>query len=183
MTSLMERVSGERRRLRQVRMALTAATGQKSHGDASWAPFYMAITEYFEASMERLHEQDIRMGKMLRDKIDMQDPDNLKALAELDARLEGLNAHHGKLLAARDALAAGEPGALELFEDVGGAYAAYIVANMGHHAGTANLAGKHFSQQDWEHMTMVSEAAQQREQELFDKVFSLKPAALEVPTD
>jgi len=183
MTTLMERVSGERRRLRQVRMALTAATSQKSNGDAAWVPFYIAITEYFEASMERLHEQDIRMGKMLRDKIDMQNPDNQKALKELDARLEGLNMHHGKLLVARDALAAGEAGALEQYEDVGGAYAAYIVDNMGHHTGTANLAGDHFSQADWEHMTMVSEAAQQREQELFDKVFSLKPANLELPAD
>jgi len=183
MTSLMERVAGERRRLRQVRQSLTAATDKKSGGDATWGPFYLAITEYFEASMERLHEQDIRMGKMLRDKIDMEDPDNLEALEELDRRLTGLQAHHEKLLAARDALQAGEADGLDRFEEVGGAYASYMMNNMGHHAGTANLAGDHFSQEDWEHMTMVSEAAQQREQELHAKVFALLPAGLELPSE
>lgn len=183
MTSLMDRVAGERRRLRQVRMALTAATDQKSNGDPTWAPFYLAVTEYFEASMERLHEQDIRMGKMLREKIDMENAENQEALQELERRLTGLQAHHEKLLAARDALQAGEAGAQEHFEEVGGAYASYMMNNMGHHAGTANLAGDHFTQQDWEHMTMVSEEAQQHEQELHSKVFALKPAAVEVPTD
>lgn len=183
MTSLMERVAGERRRLRQVRQALTAATNQKSGGDASWAPFYLAVTEYFEAAMERLHEQDIRMGKMLCDYIDTEDADNQAALAELDARLEGLNAHHAGLLAARDALVADASGALEKFEDVGGAYAEYMFTNMGHHAGTADLAGKHFSRQDWEHMTMVSEAARQQEQVLYDKVFAALPDGLELPEE
>ena len=36
------------------------------------------------ASMDRLHEQDIRMGDMLRDKADMTVPANQQALAELD---------------------------------------------------------------------------------------------------
>ncbi len=183
MTSLMERVAGERRRLRQVRQALTAATDKTAGGDESWAPFYLAVTEYFDASMERLHEQDIRMGEMLRGYIDMDNADNKAALEELDARLTGLTEHHKKLLAARDALAAGEAGALEQFETVAGAYAAYIVANMGHHPGTADLAGRHFTQQDWEHMTLVSEAAQQREQELHNKVFSLLPAGLDLPAE
>lgn len=133
--------------------------------------------------MERLHEQDIRMGDMLRAKADMQDPANVKAMAELDERLAGNQEHLRKMLAARDGLRAAAPDAAEEFESAGGAYAAFIVANMGHHPGTANLAQDLFEQSDWEHMTLVSESAQQREQALFDDVFLHFPADVERPTD
>ncbi|MBT8422290.1 MAG: hypothetical protein KJP03_04145, partial [Gammaproteobacteria bacterium] len=80
MEGLYERVAAERRRLRQVRMALTAATDHGAEGAADWVPFYVAIGDYFEAAMDRLHEQDIRMGDMLREKADMDKPENIKAL-------------------------------------------------------------------------------------------------------
>ena len=180
MSSLMERVAGERKRLREVRMALTAATDQTAGGDSSWAPFYLAIVDYFEASLERLHIQDIRLGELLRQKADMNDPVIVDGLKELDDRLAGLQEHRAKLRTARDALQADPDGALENFEQVGGAFAAYIVANMGHHPGTAEPAMKLFSTEDWEYMTLASEEARQLEVELHDKVFSLKPAGLDL---
>ncbi len=180
MASLMERVAGERTRLREVRMALTAATDQKSGGDLSWAPFYLAIVDYFEASLERLHVQDIRLGELLRKRADTEDPVIIDGLRELDSRLAGLNERQEKLLAARDDLQAGVDGALEKFETVAGEFAAYIVANMGHHPGTAEPAAKLFSTEDWEYMTLASEEARQHEIELHDKVFALKPEELDL---
>lgn len=180
MTSLMERVAGERTRLREVRMALTAATDQKAGGDMAWAPFYLAIVEYFEASFARLHVQDIRLGELLRKRADMNDPVISDGLRELDDRLAGLNERQEKLLAARDELQAGKDGALENFEEVAGEFAAYIVANMGHHPGTAEPAAKLFSTEDWEYMTLASEEALQKEVELHNKVFALKPDGLEL---
>lgn len=183
MEGLHERVAAERRRLREVRTALTAATAQGAQGAADWVPFYIAIGDYFEASMERLHEQDIRMGDMLRAKADMENADNIRALEELDFRLSGNQEHLGRMLAARDALKTEGVAALDSFEEAGGAYAAFIVANMGHHPGTANLAGALFSAEDWEHMTLASDEARQREQELHAAVFAAAPPALELPKD
>ena len=180
MTSLMERVAGERTRLREVRMALTAATDQKAGGDISWAPFYLAIVEYFEASLERLHVQDIRLGELLHKRADMNDPVIIDGLSVLEVRLAGLTERQTKLLAARDDLQAGVAGALEKFEEVAGEFAGYIVANMGHHPGTAEPAAKLFTTEDWEYMTLASEESRQREVELHDKVFSLKPEELEL---
>ena len=183
MTTLSERVAGERRRLRHVRQALTAATASPAGDAGDRRTFYIAIGDYFEAAMERLHEQDIRMGDMLQLKADMQDPANVQAMAELDERLAGNQLHLQRLLAARDHLRAQAADAQSEFEAAGGAYAAFIVANMGHHAGTANLAQALFDQSDWEHMTLVSEAAQRREMALFDAVFADFPADIERPAD
>ena len=181
MEGLYERVAAERRRLREVRTALSAATAQGAHGAADWVPFYIAIGDYFEAAMDRLHEQDIRMGDMLRDKVDMNDPDNIRALEELDERLSGNQEHLGHMLAARDALRADGAAALDGFESAGGAYAAFIVENMGHHPGTANLAGELFSADEWEHMTLASDEARARETQLHEDVFAAAPGSLELP--
>jgi hypothetical protein len=177
------RVAGERSRLRQVRQTLTAATANPASGGPDRANFYLAIGDYFEAAMERLHEQDIRMGDMLREKADLEDPKNKQAMAELEERLSGNQLHLEKMLGARDRLrAAAEPSVTE-FESAGGAYAQFIVDNMGHHGGTTDMAAEVFSPADWEHMTLVSAAAQQREQELIAAVFNLLPADVTAPDD
>ncbi|MDP6616713.1 MAG: hypothetical protein QF790_06065 [Gammaproteobacteria bacterium] len=178
MAELYERVAAERRRLRQVRQALTQATTQTSEGHADWAPFYIAIADYFEAAMARLHAQDIRMGEMLRDKADMGEPDNQHAMAELEERLSGNQQHLKQMLAARDELNADAQAGLQSFESAGKAYADYIVANMGHHPGSTNMAQELFSSDDWAHMADVSEADQVREEHLFERVFASVPASL-----
>ena len=181
MTTLYERVALERTRLRQVRQLLTAAAKQGAQGNIAYVAFYIAIADYFDASMERLHTQDIRMGKILRDKVDMEDPSIQQALRELDERLAGNQKCLKKMLAARESLRVSAVEALAEFESAGGAYAAYIVTNMGHHPGTADLAVKIFSTDDWEFMADVSEEDQQREQRLFEHVFALLPMGLELP--
>jgi len=172
---LYERVAGERRRLREVRQALTAATDQGARGDKAYVPFYIAIADYFEATMARLHAQDIRMGELLDKRADLSTPENKKAMAELDDRLTGNQRHLKKMLAARDALKAEGKEALDQFEKAGGDYAAFIVANMGHHPGTADLAQAFFTPDDWAYMADVSEADQLREKQLHAAVFAAWP--------
>ena len=180
MTTLSERIAGERSRLKQVRQALTAAAAQPAASTEDRSAFYIAIGDYFEASMDRLHEQDIRMGDLLRAKADMTQPDNLQALAELDERLAG-NQHHLKnMLAARDQLRASGAAAQSDFESAGGAYARYIVENMGHHPGTTNMARDLFTADDWEHMAFASDEAQANEKDLHGQVFACVPAGLDI---
>jgi hypothetical protein len=181
MSKLMERVAGERRRLREVRQAMTAAVEQGANGNADFVPFYIAVGDYFEAAMHRLHEQDIRMGVMLRDKTDMDEPANQQALAELDERLSGNQQHLKKLLAARDELKQSATSALDVFEGAGKGYSDYIVASMGHHPGSTNLAQQFFSAEDWEHMAVVSDADLVREQELYTAVFDAIPDGVTLP--
>ena len=178
---LYKRVAVERTRLREVRQALTAATGQGANGDAAYVPFYIAIGDYFEASMARLHAQDIRMGEMLEEKADLTTPEAKQAMAELDERLAGNQRHLKKMLAARDVLRSEGAAALAEFESAGGAYAAFIVANMGHHPGSTNLAQAVFSADDWAYMADSSEADQLREQQLHAAVFAALPSNLQLP--
>jgi hypothetical protein len=178
MTTLRERVAGERRRLKSVREALTTAVARTSGGDPAFVPFYVAAAEYIEASMDRLHAQDVKMGDMIRAKLGTIDPVSAKGLAELDERLAGNQRHLQELMAARAALGASGTAAIGRFEQVAGAYTHYIVTNMGHHGATTDLAGRLFTTADWDYMAGVTEADTQREQALYERVFGALPAAL-----
>lgn len=179
MTTLRERVAGERRRLKAVREALTAAVARKAGGDASFVPFYIAIADYIDTSMGRLHAQDVKMGNMIREKLGTLDEKARHALGELDERLAGNQQHLKQLMAAREALAREGAAALERFEQVGAAYTHYIVTNMGHHGGTTDLAARLFTPEDWEFMAGVTEEETRTERRLYDRVFAALPGAME----
>src|SRR5690606_18143982 len=97
MTTLRERVAGERRRLKAVRETLTAAVDAKANGDTAFVPFYIAIAEYIDTSMGRLHAQDVKMGDMIREKLGKLDEQATRALGELDERLAGNQEHLRRL--------------------------------------------------------------------------------------
>jgi len=179
MTTLREKVAGERRRLKSVRETLTAAVARKSCGDAAFVPFYEAVSEYIETSMGRLHAQDVKMGDMIREKLGKLDAPAEKALGELDQRLAGNQEHLKALSAAKRALKGGGASALAHFEAVAGAYTSYIVSNMGHHGGTTDLAGRLFTTADWEFMAGVTDEETRLEQQLYARVFAVLPAALD----
>ncbi len=183
MTTLRERVAAERRRLRSVRQKLSAAVAQTSGGEESYVPFYIAIADYIEAAMERLHAQDIKMGDMIREKVETVDENVKQALAELDERLAGNQEHLQRFLEASEALKREGAAAIERFEAVSKAYTDYITANMGHHGGTTDLAAKLFSTDDWEYMAGVTDEDMQREKELYAHVEETTPDDLEVPAD
>lgn len=178
MTTLRERVAGERRRLKSVREALTAAVARKSRGDAAFVPFYIAVGDYIETSMGRLHAQDVKMGNMIRDKLKTLDDSARQALGELEERLAGNQEHLRVFSAAKVALQKDGAAALDRFEAAGAAYTAYIVANMGHHGATTDLAARLFTPADWEYMAGITDEETRMEQKLYDAVFAVLPASL-----
>jgi hypothetical protein len=180
MAELYERIAGERRRLREVRQMMTAAVEQTANGAEEYVPFYISIGDYFEAAMHRLHEQDIRMGDLLNKKADLTLPKNKQAMAELDDRLAGNQLHLKKLLAARDGLKQQGSDALEDFEIAGKGYSDFIVTNMGHHAGTNDMAQELFSSDDWNYMAYISDDDLQNQQRMYDEVVAVKPVGLEI---
>jgi len=180
MTTLQEKIANERRRLRSVRQKLTAAVKQKSQGDEAFLPFYIAATEYMEAAMGRLHAQDIKMGDMIREKVEKIDDGVSQALAELDERLSGNQDYLKKFLAAGAALRDDGMSAIATFEEVTEAYCDYIVATMGHHGATTDLSQRLFSADDWAYMAGITDEEMQREADLFQKVTNTVPENLEV---
>ena len=172
MTELREKVANERRRLKQVRQALSAAIQDGAGDDPSFVPYYIAIANYMEASMGRLHIQDVRMGEMLRERVPAEQQ---AALSELDRRLSGNQDHLKTFLATRDALQSRGVSAIGEFEQASKAYTDYIKAQMGHHGGSTDLAGEYLNQDDWDFMAHTSDEAMAKEQELFDKVFAVQP--------
>jgi hypothetical protein len=125
--------------------------------------------------MQRLHDQDVKMRNMIIEKVGEVDDKVEKALGELDERLEGAKAHLKPFLEARDALKAKGVEALEQFEKIGKEYSDFIVANMGHHGGTTDLAAKLFSPEDWEFMADVTDEQVKQDDELFERVEQASP--------
>jgi hypothetical protein len=183
MSTLMERVGNERRRLRTVRQNMMAAIEQGSGGDESYVPFYIAAANYIDATMARLHGQDVRMGDMIREKVETIDAGVEQGLRELDERLKGAEEHLKPFLAARDVLQTRGAEALEKFEQEGKNYSDFIVANMGHHGPTSDLSAKLFSTADWEYMAEITDDEIARDAELFDRFVATRPAGLEIGED
>jgi len=175
MSTLQERIANERRRLRLVRQKMVAAIQDEVQGDEAYVPFYVAAADYIDATMQRLHEQDVKMRDMIVERVGEVDDSVEQALAELDARLEGAKAHLKPFLEARDALGDKGVEALEAFEKIGQEYSDFIVANMGHHGATANLAAKLFSLKDWEYMAGITDEQQAEDENLFQRFVDLAP--------
>jgi hypothetical protein len=178
MTTLQERIGNERRRLREVRQNMIAAIEKGSGGDQGYVPFYIAAADYIDATMQRLHVQDVKMGDMIRKKVQTVDAGVEEALEELEERLDGAKQHLEPFLAARDALREEGAAALDRFEKAGKAYSDFIVANMGHHGATSDLSAKLFSLSDWEYMAGITDEEVIREAELFDGVGQSLPEGL-----
>ena len=183
MTTLQERIGNERRRLRTIRQNMMAAVEKKAGGDSTHVPFYIAAADYIEATMARLHGQDIKMGQMIRDKVESVDADVEQALRELDERLEGAKAHLQPFLAARDALRDRGAEALENFESAAREYSDFVVANMGHHGATSDLGTRLFSTADWEYMAGITPEDSALEEDLFAQAAAATPDALKNISD
>jgi hypothetical protein len=178
MMTLQERIGNERRRLRAVRQNMIAAIERGSGGEEAYVPFYIAAADYIDATMQRVHAQDVRMADMIRKKVESVDAGVEKALVELDDRLQGAKEHLKPFLVARDALKHEGHVALERFEQAGKTYSDFIVANMGHHGATSDLSVKLFSTADWEYMAAITDDEIEREAGLFESVESSIPDSL-----
>jgi hypothetical protein len=177
---LRERVANERRRLKAVRTALSTAVNQGAQGNAAWLPFYIAVADYIDASMHRLHIQDVRMGAMIRSKSGTIDAAAEKGLRELDERLAGNQRHLNLFLDARDGLKREGVAVLPRFETVSRDYTNYITTNMGHHGASTDLAQRLFTVDDWSYMAGITEEESRNEQQLYERVFATVPEGLKL---
>ena len=143
-----ESIRRERGRLRTVHEMLKEALAV-SPRDETFIPFYIAIGDYMEASMGRLHIQDINMLERLASKIDMNDPENEEIIAEVYRRLDGNQEHLKRYSACKQALESEGAAAVTDYEDASLAYVDYIHNRMGHHAPSTDLARKAFTEEDW----------------------------------
>lgn len=165
----MERIAQERQRLRSVRQNMLAAIEQQAGGDEAFVPFYIAAADYIDATMQRVHLQDVKMDAMIREKIEFLDEKAEQALGELHERLEGARQHLLPFLAARDELKEKGREALEAFEREGKIYSDFVVANMGHHPPTADLGTQLFSPEDWEYMAGATDEEIAHDQTLYEQ--------------
>ena len=76
-----------------IRQNMVAAIEKKAEGNETFVPFYVASADYIDATMARLHEQDVKMGDMIREKADPVKDDIEKAIGQLEARLQGAKDH------------------------------------------------------------------------------------------
>lgn len=178
---LNERVANERRRLKSVRQALSAAVARGAGRDAAYLPFYVAIGDYMEAAMHRLHIQDVRMGEVIRRKLGALSASQEHALGEMDERLAGNQRHLARFIDARNALRAQGIAALPEFEAVSRDYTTYITTNMGHHGPSTDLARELLTRDDWVWMAGITPEETQREEQLYKDVFAALPGSLELP--
>ena len=175
MATLEERIASERKRLRSVRERMMTGIERKSKGDPDYVPFYIAAANYIEETMQRVHEQDVKMEQLIRERVDKIDDSVEEALGELNDRLDGAKKHLKPFVAARDALIEKGEEALEIFEREGKVYSDFIAQNMGHHPPTANLGAKHFSPDDWAYMAGATDEEIAKEEALYDKFDEATP--------
>jgi hypothetical protein len=169
-----ESIMQERGRLRTVHEMLKEALAV-SPRDETFIPFYIAIGDYMEASMARLHTQDINMLERLASKIDMNDPENEEIIAEVYRRLDGNQEHLKRYSACKQALESEGAEAVSDYEDASLAYVDYIHNRMGHHAPSTDLARKAFTEDDWVAFADIDEAYFAKERALYESVLQTRP--------
>lgn len=172
MSDTMKRLMGERIRLVQVRQGLSKAMETGAGGDSTFIPFYLAVSNYFQHAMDRLHKQDIKMLSMLTKKTTDAGIDPGTAISEVYERLNRNLELLAEMTQSADKL---NTETIDGFEAISQRYTRYIVENMGHHVPSATLAQQLFSEQDWITMADFSDQATEQEQHLFNEVVQTAP--------
>lgn len=177
MRPAIESIMNERGRLRTAHEMLKSALDLDVR-DESFAPFYVAVADYMEISMGRLHDQDIKMLAKLSEAMAPLDPETEEVVAEVHRRLEGNQAHLAKFLDCRSALRREGMSAFDLFEDVSAAYIDYIHNRMGHHAPSTDLARQHFTENDWVEIADIDDSYFAKERALYESVLQTRPSVV-----
>lgn len=177
MKPAIESIMNERGRLRTAHEMLKAALAVEVR-DESFVPFYLAVADYMEASMGRLHDQDVKMLQRLSAAIAPLDPDSEETIAEVYRRLEGNQEHLQKFLTCRGELQNNSEEAFENFEDTSAAYIDFIHNRMGHHAPSTDLARQHFSEDDWVEIADIDEHYFTKERALYESVLQTRPSVV-----
>jgi hypothetical protein len=174
MKSAIESLMHERGRLRTAHEMLNAALAEEVR-DEAFLPFYIAVADYMEASMGRLHDQDIKMLQRLGEVVDPTDSDAKEIIAEVHRRLDGNQEHLRNFLACRTELQSDGTSAVDKFEAVSRDYIDFIHNRMGHHAPSTDLARKIFVEDDWVAIADIDQRYFRKEEALYESVLQTRP--------
>jgi len=177
MKSAIESIMNERGRLRTAHEMLNAALAEEVR-DEAFVPFYIAVADYMEASMGRLHNQDIKMLKRLGEAVDPTDAEAEEIIAEVYRRLDGNQAHLKNFLACRSDLQSEGASAVDRFEAVSRDYIDFIHNRMGHHAPSTDLARQIFVEDDWVEIADIDPRYFRREEALYESVLQTRPGSV-----
>ena len=177
MKPAIESIMNERGRLRTAHEMLKAALAVEERDD-SFVPFYLAVADYMEASMARLHDQDLKMLQRLSEAMAPLDSESEEIIDEVYMRLEGNQEHLQKFLACREALQKNGASAFKRYEDTSVAYIDFIHNRMGHHAPSTDLARQHFTEDDWIEIADIDESYFSKERALYESVLQTRPSVV-----
>ncbi|MDH3509684.1 MAG: hypothetical protein OER85_02380 [Gammaproteobacteria bacterium] len=177
MKSAIESLMNERGRLRTAHEMLNAALAEEVR-DEAFVPFYIAVADYMEASMGRLHDQDVKMLQRLAEALEPADAEEEEIIAEVYRRLDGNQAHLKDFLACRADLQSAGASAVGKFEESSRAYIDFIHNRMGHHAPSTDLARKIFGEDDWADIANIDQGYFSKEQALYESVLQTRPGSV-----
>jgi len=174
MKSAIESIMTERGRLRTAHEMLHAALAEEVR-DAAFVPFYIAVADYMEASMGRLHDQDVKMLQRLDAAVEPTDSQAKEIIAEVYRRLDGNQEHLRNFLACRTDLQSDAASAVDKFEQTGRAYIDFIHNRMGHHAPSTDLARQFFVEDDWVAIADIDQTYLSKEEALYESMLRTRP--------
>ena len=177
MKTAIESLMNERGRLRTTHEMLNAALAEEVR-DEAFVPFYIAVADYMEASMGRLHEQDIKMLRRLAAAVDPTDSEAEEIIAEVHRRLDGNQVHLKDFLACRADLQSDGHSAVDKFEIVSRDYIDFIHNRMGHHAPSTDLARQIFAEDDWVEIADIDQRYFRKEEALYESVLQTRPGSV-----
>jgi hypothetical protein len=177
MKPAIESIMNERGRLRTAHEMLKAALAVEERDD-SFVPFYLAVADYMEASMARLHDQDVKMLQRLSEAMAPLDSESAEIIDEVYLRLEGNQEHLQKFLGCREELQKNGASAFKRYEDTSTAYIDFIHNRMGHHAPSTDLARQHFTEDDWIEIADIDESYFSKERALYESVLQTRPSVV-----
>ena len=177
MKSAIESLMNERGRLRTAHEMLDAALAEEER-DEAFVPFYIAVADYMEASMGRLHEQDVKMLRRLGEAVDATNADAEEIIAEVYRRLDGNQAYLQKFLACRAELQGEGTSAVDRFEAVSRDYIDFIHNRMGHHAPSTDMARQLFVEDDWVAIADIDQGYFRKEEALYESVLQTRPGSV-----
>ncbi len=177
MKSAIESIMNERGRLRTAHEMLNAALAEEVR-DEAFVPFYIAVADYMEISMDRLHKQDVKMLQRLGEAVDPTDAEAEEIIAEVYRRLDGNQAHLQNFLACRADLQSEGASAVDRFEAVSRDYIDFIHNRMGHHAPSTDLARQIFVEDDWVAIADIDQGYFRKEEALYESVLQTRPGSV-----
>lgn len=172
MPTTITRLRKERKRLQTVRKAFTKAVHDGMRGEDAYIGFYVAVSNYIQEAMHKLHEQDYTLLKLIEEKADVEHLDASLILDDVYDKLANSKMLLEELITKSEAI---DETSIDTFEEIGQRYTDFIQERMGHHPPTTELADKLLSDEDWRTVANFDDHSIQTEERLFDEVVKNAP--------